>query len=96
MPEFGRLDYLTKIGWVEGHAGIALVEPQRYIDKLLAGKEIVARFVPGGPGERTALPLLPSAAVFAFHTAQGKVPITRIVECAACGQPHQTAWECIL
>lgn len=29
-----RLDYLTEAGWEHGHAGIALVDPQRYVDRL--------------------------------------------------------------
>jgi hypothetical protein len=29
-----RLEYLTRKGWVVGHAGIALLHPDRYVERL--------------------------------------------------------------
>lgn len=34
-PTLVRLEYLTPDGWVCGHAGINLLDPQRYVDRLL-------------------------------------------------------------
>jgi hypothetical protein len=39
VAEFCRLEYLTRKGWVVGHAGVALLNPQGYVDRLhKAGK----------------------------------------------------------
>jgi len=35
-PYFCRLEYLTSKGWSVGHAGIALLSPQRYVERLSA------------------------------------------------------------
>lgn len=31
-----RLEYMTRAGWVTGHAGIALLDPGRYVERLAA------------------------------------------------------------
>lgn len=31
-----RLEYLTRKGWVVGHAGISLLDPGRYVERLTA------------------------------------------------------------
>lgn len=33
-PYFCRLEYYTPEGWKTGHAGIALLNPQRYVERL--------------------------------------------------------------
>jgi hypothetical protein len=97
MPEFGRLDYLTREGWVVGHAGIALNDPQRYVDMLAKPQETVARFVPYDGDHQPGEPLVPASGVPDFPSAQGKVPRgLSIIQCAACGDAHKTAWECLL
>jgi hypothetical protein len=34
VPTFCRLEYLTPAGWATGHAGIALLHPRRYVERL--------------------------------------------------------------
>jgi hypothetical protein len=36
VPTFCKLEYLTTNGWVVGHAGVNLLHPQRYIERLAA------------------------------------------------------------
>jgi hypothetical protein len=40
VPEFCRIEYRTRRGWAIGHAGINLMDPQKYIDKLAKGGTI--------------------------------------------------------
>lgn len=35
-PTLCRLEYLTRLGWVVGHAGINLLDPSRYVERLEA------------------------------------------------------------
>ena len=96
MPEFGRLDYLTRVGWVVGHSGIALQDPARYVRRLGESRGLVARFVPGEPGGPYGEPVL-SGEVPPFPEApQGRIAVSKVTECAACGAAHATAWECVL
>lgn len=39
VPEMVRLEYLTPDGWVTGHAGIALLDPGRYVERLAQRKK---------------------------------------------------------
>lgn len=40
MPELCRLEYFDGEQWVVGHAGIALLHPERYVERLAAnGKQ---------------------------------------------------------
>jgi hypothetical protein len=106
MTNFGRLEYQTRAGWVNGHAGISLQDPQRYVDRLgqprIVGgttKEgVVARFVPINEDWTTGEPVIvPSAGVPDFHHAsQGILDLMEIMECAACGGRHKQPWECVL
>lgn len=41
-PMFGRLEYLGREGWSTGHAGISLMDPQKYVDKLTQ-RDVYAR-----------------------------------------------------
>jgi hypothetical protein len=95
MVEFGRLDYLTRAGWVVGHAGIALQDPQRYVTGL-GRRATVARFVPLDGDYRPGQPVLPPVVPEFSLAPRGKVPGTKISECAACGGPHDRPWECVL
>lgn len=106
MPTFGRLDYQTRVGWVVGHAGTNLQDPQAYVNRLakprvVAGVErpgVVARFVPGDPGGPWEAPVLPPD-VPAFEDVPEVVAVpigSRIVECADCGHPHKVPWGCLL
>jgi hypothetical protein len=36
VPTTCRLEYLTPRGWTVGHAGLALLDPQAYVDRLQA------------------------------------------------------------
>lgn len=38
-PDLYRIEYLTPNGWEVGHAGIALLDPQGYVDRLLERKK---------------------------------------------------------
>lgn len=33
-PTLCRLEYLTPTGWVVGHAGVSLLDPARYVERL--------------------------------------------------------------
>jgi hypothetical protein len=44
VPEFCRIEYLTPNGWTVGHAGLNLMNPQRYV-KMLAKRGTVGRAV---------------------------------------------------
>lgn len=39
MTTLVRMEYLTANGWVVGHAGIALLNPQGYVDRLAAKRK---------------------------------------------------------
>lgn len=87
MVTFGRIEYLTSAGWVNGHAGINLVDPQRYVDGLkVHGRftEIDEDFLPGKV-------ILPTT-----EKPVGGVPVAKIRECSACQGQHDTPWECLL
>lgn len=42
VPTFGRLEYLGRDGWSTGHAGISLLDPQKYVD-MLTRRDVYAR-----------------------------------------------------
>ena len=104
MPDFGRLDYLTRVGWVVGHAGISLQDPEKYVTGLAKDKVVqgvtkngtIARFVPLDGDWRAGSPVLPPVVPDFPNAPQEKTPITRISECAGCGDPHEKPWECVL
>lgn len=39
-PELCRLEYLTRKGWVVGHAAISLLHPEKYVERLEANGKI--------------------------------------------------------
>jgi len=80
------LEYLTIFGWVVGHGDTALLDPQKYLDKLYANRGIYARY------DTTTYPTYPRP----DPIPRGLVPITRIAECAECHQPHSIQFECLL
>lgn len=98
MPTLVRLEYLTPRGWVVGHAGIALLDPQRYVDRLLAkekfGRCIVLDESLQPTGEVFEPPALPDPAD--LRESETKIPALRVSQCSICGQPHGRAYECIL
>lgn len=96
MTTFGRLDYLTRVGWVVGHAGWNLVNPEKYVAGL-EKREVFGRFVEIGDDYQPTgyVAVSPNAPKFSL-APQGKVPITTVKECAACGDEHRRAWECLI
>jgi hypothetical protein len=100
MPEFGRLEYLTTAGWVVGHAGMALQDPQKYVDGLANRgprddrPPVYARFVVLDENFKPSMKFEP--AEVPPPEKAGGVPITRITECAACGEPHERRFECLI
>lgn len=101
MPEFGRLEYHTSAGWVVGHAGMALQDPQAYVDGLAKRQKdkepapVIARFVTLDENFQPGKVFRP-AAVPPFHESPGGAPVTRVKECAACGGEHGRRFECLL
>lgn len=102
VPGAYRLEYLTTGGWVAGHGDIALLDPQRYVDKMASrfndkdGRGTWARVVEiddhlRPTGVVYAPPGLPDPADAPFSRLMNG----RITECAACGDPHTRAWECL-
>lgn len=39
-PAICRLEYLTRKGWVVGHAAVALLHPARYVERLEAAGKV--------------------------------------------------------
>jgi hypothetical protein len=99
-----RLEYLTTAGWVKGHGDLALMDPERYVAKMAsrldddkAGEGAWARCLE--IDER----LQPTGVVFEppglppFEEAPpSRLRNGRVSECAACGDPHEKAWGCLL
>lgn len=50
VPIFCRLEYLTPSGWATGHAGVALLHPRRYVERL-AGRGKIGRVTVLDTGE---------------------------------------------
>ena len=101
-PHFVRLEYLTPAGWATGHAGVSLLEPQRYVDRLAAKRKFgravelgATDMAPTGVvWEPADLPdlkdLKPSDTVIPALMERG------INKCSECGEAHKTPWECLL
>lgn len=53
MPEFVRIEYwnTAKGDWVTGHAGINLMDPQKYVQKVTDNGKAIARAVVVDTGE---------------------------------------------
>jgi hypothetical protein len=90
-----RLEYLTRVGWVVGHGGLRFVDPQAYVDGL-AGKKIVARCVGLDQNLQPTKEVYVAANPPPAHDSPGGAPVTRVTECAACGEPHDRPWGCLL
>jgi hypothetical protein len=106
VAELYAVEYLTTAGWVGGHAGIALNDPERYVaraaarlDDPKAGEGAWARAVPLDGrlqplrGEAVYAPGTPD---FEGAPPSSTLALLRVVECAACGGPHDRAWGCLL
>lgn len=53
VPEFVRIEYwsATKGDWVKGHAGLNLLDPQKYVQKVTDSGKAIARAVVVDTGE---------------------------------------------
>jgi hypothetical protein len=81
MPEFVRLEERTHAGWEVRHAGVALVDPARYVSRLAARTPPVTYRAVALDGD-----LRPLCAVGG----------DRVAECSVCGGPHARRFDCVL
>ena len=53
VPEFVRIEYWNhaKGDWVKGHAGINLMDPQKYVQKVTDNGKAIARAIVVDTGE---------------------------------------------
>jgi hypothetical protein len=99
---FVRLEYLTRDGWVKGHAGLTLQDPARYVERLL-DKDKFGRAV-----ELSDVDLSPTGVVWApsetpdpstLLPSQTAIPALpgHFTTCDLCGRTdHKTKDECLL
>lgn len=95
-PTLVRLEYLTRDGWVTGHKAMSLLNPARYVERLLAR---------GKFGRATALDddLQPTGQVWVadelpapeqLAASDTRIPAVPAYDaCTHCGQQHQPPYD---
>lgn len=105
VPTLCRLEYLGRKGWVMGHAGVALLAPERYVERLTArGKfgratELDDRLQPTGKvWVSPNLPRDPSVLVPDAPFRAPRMPDKRDRLCEYCEETHAAPWNgvCLL
>lgn len=92
VPSLCRLEYLTPEGWVVGHAGVSLLNPAKYVERL-AERGKFGRATVLADDLKTALqvfepPNLPDPSVLVkSETRIPRLPDPK-KDCAMCGQEH--------
>lgn len=90
VPHLVRLEYLTREGWVVGHAAINLLDPGRYVERL-AAKGKFGRATELDTGEVWEPAELPDLAL--LYPSDNKVPS---VKCHFCEGTGHAPGECLL
>lgn len=98
-PTFVRVEYLTPNGWVKGHAGINLLDPQRYVERLRANNKF------GRALELNEEDLTPTGVVYEPDDLPDpkdlrptNTPIPALyATCEGCGATdHDYQWQCLI
>lgn len=97
VPTLVRLEYLTPGGWVVGHAGVNLLHPERYVERLAERKkfgraiELDDMLQPTGQvWEPEELP--DPATLVPSDTAVPKLPEPD-KQCPFCGDEHRPPFD---
>jgi hypothetical protein len=102
MSTLVRLEYLTPDGWVVAHAGIALLDPQRYVDRLTARKKFGRCTVLDGSLQATGKVYQPDNLPDPKTLVPSDTQIPKLPEpektCPLCDSEHPKPWDgsCLL